>query len=472
MTKLNPQAEELNQILTHQNPFLFDILSQKGKEIYFPKKGIPAQSKDAQDKKINATIGMAMEDDGSPMRLSSIKNKINLEPKQIFPYASSYGQEELRKIWASKIRKDNPSLTTTTTTQTTTPKTTPTTPTNISLPIVTCGITHALSVAGYLFVNPGDEILVPNLYWGNYRLIFENSYGAILKTYNTFNHNNNGLDLDSFEQTLTQSSNNLSSNPLTKQTNKKIILLNFPHNPSGYSPTTEESLKIISLIKHQANKGDKIIVLCDDAYFGLFFEKNIFPESLFSLLSTAHENILAIKIDGATKEEFSWGLRVGFITFGTKINSPHIYTALENKTAGAIRGMISNNSQLSQSLILEGLTSPNHEQEKEQKQNLLQERYDEVKIILAEKKYSSFFTPLPFNSGYFLSLQLKTSLDSEKIRQLLLTKYDTGVIAFPGLLRISFASVPKQYLSLLFENIYHACQVEQQNSSNPHPQLI
>ena len=39
-------------------------------------------------------------------------------------------------------------------------------------------------------------------------------------------------------------------------------------------------------------------------------------ESLFGLLAGRHPNLLAVKLDGATKELFVWGLRCGFITFG------------------------------------------------------------------------------------------------------------------------------------------------------------
>ena len=39
-------------------------------------------------------------------------------------------------------------------------------------------------------------------------------------------------------------------------------------------------------------------------------------ESLFGLLANLHPNLLAVKLDGATKELFVWGLRCGFVTFG------------------------------------------------------------------------------------------------------------------------------------------------------------
>ena len=38
-------------------------------------------------------------------------------------------------------------------------------------------------------------------------------------------------------------------------------------------------------------------------------------ESLFGKFANLHPRILWIKLDGATKEEFVWGFRTGFITF-------------------------------------------------------------------------------------------------------------------------------------------------------------
>ena len=66
---MNLQAEELNKIIQGKSSIVFELLSERGKEIYFPKKGILAQSAEAGKASINATIGTAVEDDGSPMRL-------------------------------------------------------------------------------------------------------------------------------------------------------------------------------------------------------------------------------------------------------------------------------------------------------------------------------------------------------------------------------------------------------------------
>ena len=97
MAALNPQAQALNDILKNESPFVYRLLSEKGRRIFYPQKGMLQQGVDAKGKKINATIGMAVEDDRSPMRLHVLSDCIPLDPKDVFPYAPSIGLADLRK---------------------------------------------------------------------------------------------------------------------------------------------------------------------------------------------------------------------------------------------------------------------------------------------------------------------------------------------------------------------------------------
>ena len=177
-----------------------------------------------------------------------------------------------------------------------------------------------------------------------------------------------------------------------------------------------------------------------------------------SELVDLHENVLAIKLDGATKEDYAWGLRVGFITYGIKGGDKALYEALESKTSGAVRGSISNDSHLSQSLVYHAFSEPKYLNEKKKKYNLLRKRFKAVNKVLKEhKEYMDEFTALPYNSGYFMCVKLKNK-DGESVRQILLDKYDTGVIAIGNILRIAFSSMKTEVIAEIFENIYKACK--------------
>ena len=87
---------------------------------------------------------------------------------------------------------------------------------------------------------------------------------------------------------------------------------------------------------------------------------------------------------------------------------------------------------------------------------MLNTRYQAVKKILAEHpEYRRHFKPIPFNSGYFMCLEM-TSVNPEKLRQKLLGDYSSGVIVMNNLVRIAFSSTPLAKLPKLFENIYKA----------------
>ena len=431
MAALNSQATALNRILKAHNKTTYELLSRKGRAIYFPAMGILAQGAAAKGKEINATIGTAYEDDGKPMIIPSIAEIFGLDSKDAFPYAPSEGIKPLRDKWKELIKAKNPSLGAQ----------------EISTPVVTCGVTNGLSIVGYMFVEENDEIILSDLYWENYDLVFTNAYGAKLRFFNLFK--NESFDIDSFRGAV-----------ISNSIGKKIVLLNFPNNPSGYTPTEEEAKDIVNVLKEAAEAGNKLVVILDDSYFGLVLEDAVMAESLFSGLAHSHENLLAIKVDGITKEEYAWGLRVGFVTYGIKNGSKELYKALEDKTAGAVRGNISNSTHASQSAFLRALKSEAHEQEKQRNNEKIKERFLKVKEVLkSHPEYSTYFEALPFNSGYFMCIKLKGS-SAEKVWELLLNKYSTGVICYEemNLFRIAFASTPVDKIEKLFGNIYSACK--------------
>lgn len=422
------QAVSLNNIIESSNSKVLEMLSERGKNIFFPKLGILAQAAQAKGKAINATIGEAVEDNGSSMHLPEFDALLNMPTANIFPYAPSFGKPELRNIWKESIYRKNPSLK----------------DTIISNPIATNGLTHGLSMAGYLFANEGDTILLSNHYWENYNLIFENSYGAKVSTFELFEKG--GFNTNDFVKQL---------NAIEGE--KIITLLNFPNNPAGYTPLVSEIKEIVAELKKLADKGKKIIVIIDDAYFGLVYEEKVFMESIFVELTNLSENILAIKLDGPTKEDYVWGFRVGFITYGIKGGTAALYEALENKTAGAVRGNISNISQISQSLLYNVYSSPSYEQSKKDKYDILKSRYVILRDALSKPAYAEYFSALPFNSGYFMCVEPKKGLVAEDIRKHLLEKYSTGVIVLGNVIRLAFSAVPQDKLAELVENIYKAC---------------
>ncbi len=425
---MNSLAEELNSIL--RGSIVDDLLSDFGRRFYFPK-GIVAQSAEAKEKatKFNATVGMATSK-GKPMFLNSVRDQISeLSESDVFPYAPTPGVLDLRNKWRKEMDEKNPSLIGKET----------------SLPLVTTGLTHGLSVLGDMFLDKGDTVVIPDMFWGNYSLIFEGRNQANIVTFPFFT-DKGGMNISGFEKTLADVPGN-----------KVAFVLNFPNNPTGYTPTVKDGEKIIERLLKLATGGKKILAIMDDAYFGLFYEDESLKESLFGRIADLHENILAVKVDGVTKENFAWGFRVGFLTYASKNLGSEALGALTTKTSGSIRASISNSNKMAQSLVLKSFTSASYQSEKDARFKILKERYLKVRDLVKSFDSDSPLKALPFNSGYFMTFLYEG--DSEKLRVHLLNKYAIGTISIQGkYLRIAYSSVELENLEELYSLIDKAAK--------------
>ncbi len=432
---MNPLAQELNQIIQQSHAHVMEMLSTMGRQLFFPK-GILSQSAEAKEKahRINATIGIAKEA-GRIMCFDSVVSSITGIPAdESLTYAPSFGIHTLRQRWQAALFEKNPSLA----------------GKSISMPVVTSGVTHGVSIFADMWVDPGDVVILPDLMWGNYNMIFGVRKGARLSHYSLFN-DQGGYNLTEFEGVVRREA----------KTHKKIIvLLNFPQNPTGYSISKAEAAEMVRILTRIAQEGTHVIVVMDDAYFGLFYEEETLKESLFALLCDQHPNLLAVKLDGGTKEYYVWGLRVGFMTYGMPCgnHAASLYDALERKTAGAIRGNISNASHLGQTILLRSLQNPANPSEKKDKHEILKGRAEKIKQVLADPKYQNAWQAYPFNSGYFMCLRLK-DVDAQLLRVHLLDKYGVGLIALgKSDLRVAFSCIDQDRIQELFEIIWQGVQ--------------
>jgi len=426
---VTPLAQELNQVIGREAPVVLELLSSLGRSLYFPK-GIISQSAEAKEKgkRFNATIGIAIED-GVPMHLPSLGKLFAMAPEDVFSYAPTAGRADLRRLWREKQLAENPSMR----------------GQRVGAPIVTSALTHGLAVAGDLFVGAGDPIVLPEHYWGNYNLTYKVRLGAEMVTYPLYD--GDGFNCAGFAATLDR---------VARERSKAIVLLNFPNNPTGYTPARGEAERIRDAIVRSAEKGLRQVVLCDDAYFGLFYDDACLEESIFGLIAGSHPSVLAVKLDGATKELFAWGFRVGFLTFaaGGGGDLDLVHAALEKKAMGAIRGCISNSPNLSQAAIARMLASEGVAAERRAKRDLLCARARRTRAVVYRDEFAEAWDVYPFNSGYFLCVRLK-GVDAEALRVHLLDAYQVGVISSGSTdIRVAFSCLEESDIEEVFRTIH------------------
>jgi aspartate/methionine/tyrosine aminotransferase len=429
--KTNPLAQQLNERLEQAAPAVLAMLSPLGRRLYFPK-GILSQTAEAKQKakRFNATIGIATEA-GGPMYLPSMHRHLNdVAPADAFNYAPPAGRQTLRERWREKIVAESPSLR----------------GKSFGMPITTSALTHGLAVAGDLFVGENDRILLPDQLWGNYRLTYEVRLGAEIVTFPFYT--GGGFHTEAFAKALAENA---------QGRDKLVVLLNFPNNPTGYMPTPAEGRAIADALAAQAARGTRIVAITDDAYFGLFYHLGAesMTESLFGLLTGRHPNLLAVKLDGATKELFAWGLRCGFITFGPgdPATADAVCEVLDAKTRGAIRGALSNSPMLSQTLVEKALDTSSIADERKEKAETLRARAAKVYEVVNRPQYRDTFDPYPFNSGYFMCVKVK-GVDAEKLRLHLLDAHQVGLISTsPCDIRVAFSCLELDQIEPLFETL-------------------
>src|SRR5512133_1668584 len=180
----HPLAQELNQALA--GTAAEKLLSAFGQRMFFPK-GIISQSAEAGEKGklYNATIGVA-NSGGKPVMLDAIQAELpHLSPSEAVGYAPTAGVPALRKQWLAEMCRKNPSLDAAA----------------LSLPAVVPGLTPGVTYAMELFLDAGQAVVSPDMFWENYTLIIEERLGAKLAGFNAFTPSG-GFDVASFEKAL------------------------------------------------------------------------------------------------------------------------------------------------------------------------------------------------------------------------------------------------------------------------------
>lgn len=424
--RIHPEAKDRNDRLGALAPEVLEALSPLGRRAFFPK-GIPFQAGQASGCAINATIGQITDGAGNPIPLAPLKEKLAaFPPKDAFLYSPIPGRERARKTWHGKLVKEDVRMAT------------------VALPNVSSGICHALSMAADLFFSAGDTLLIPDLYWDNYDQVFLMRLEGDCDTY-PFYGEDGGFNVEGLRQKL------------AAQGPKAQVLLNFPSNPSGYSPNPEE-LKRIAAVLIEAAQERVVVVYCDDAYHGLVFEETATSKSLFFELIEAAQGdtpgLIPVKCDGVTKELSFFGGRVGFLTFGVK---PEAAAILSDKAMSLVRAGIGSPVGLSQYLIEEELLDPRHDAEFEGLRQVMAARYRILKDSLARP--TRHWTVFPFNAGCFCLLQLRDGLDAEAVRQSLIKDESVGVVSQGNrYLRLAFCSLKDDAILPLVEALERVCE--------------
>ncbi|MBO4742022.1 MAG: pyridoxal phosphate-dependent aminotransferase [Bacteroidales bacterium] len=156
--------------------------------------------------------------------------------------------------------------------------------------IVTTGGSEAVLLAFLTCINPGDELIVPEPFYANYRS-FAIAAGAEVRPVAT--RIEDGFRLPSVEAIEEQ---------ITPRS--RAILICNPNNPTGYVYTKEEMLRLRDIVRRH-----DLFLFCDEVYREFTYT----GEPFFSALQLEGVEDNVVVIDSVSKRYSECGVRIGCI---------------------------------------------------------------------------------------------------------------------------------------------------------------
>ena len=275
------------------------------------------------------------------------------------------------------------------------------------------GAKQAIMVAMQAVLNPQDEVIYPAPYWVSYPEMAKlcGAIGVPIKA-----------DDGGFQPTLGDMEEAVGSYT-------RMIILNSPNNPSGYSYSKEFIAGIVELCEKRG-----LYLVMDDIYHRLLFDGRK-PISAYEFAKDQSENSKLIIVNGVSKMYAMTGFRIGWAVANKKLieamtNIQSHQTSgpsalLQYAAAAALSGVQSGVDALRMTL--------------ENNRNVLIERlkaFDGIKLIAPHGTFYSFPDFRAFEKD---SLKLSKFL-LDKVRVVVVPGKDFGL---EGFLRISYCGTIK-----------------------------
>lgn len=228
---------------------------------------------------VNATLGTLMRDDGTLAVLDTVAKVLSeVPPGEWNAYAPIAGAPEFLEAVIADALSSQPALRAAATA--------------VATPGGTGALRHA--VANYL--EPGQALLTPNLYWGPYQTVCD-EHGRLLETFRMFDAQGR-LDVAALDEAMRAQ--------LERQ-GRVLLFLNDPcNNPTGYSMAREEWRAVVTALLAHADR--PVTLLVDTAYsqYG-GSDPRAFLAELVPLLG----RVGLLFAWSASKSFTAYGLRVG-----------------------------------------------------------------------------------------------------------------------------------------------------------------
>ncbi|MDW8056617.1 MAG: pyridoxal phosphate-dependent aminotransferase, partial [Elusimicrobiota bacterium] len=266
-----------------------------------------------------------------------------------------------------------------------------------------CGAKHSIFNAIMALVDDGDEVLLPKPYWVSYPEMIKFAGGKIVEI-PTSEKTNFKITQEQLEKYITQKT--------------KLLILNYPSNPTGMVYTKEELQEIAKVLVEK-----QIYCISDEIY-----EKLVYDNVEFVSIASLNPEIkkLTITVNGLSKSYSMTGWRVGYAC-GPK----EIIQAMNNLQDHSTSNITSFVQYASVEAIKYGEPSvKNMVKEFEKRRNYIVEEINKIPFLSVIKPQGAFYVWVNISKLKGKKYKDQTITDSMKLTELLLTEAKVAVI--PG----------------------------------------
>lgn len=284
--------------------------------------------------------------------------------------------------------------------------------------IVSCGAKHSLYNLFQVFLDKGEEVLIPAPYWTSYVEMVVLS-GARVKVLKTNRKSGYKISAEQLRQSV--------------GARTKMLLLNSPSNPTGacYSP---EELEEIAEVVHERG----LWVVTDDIYEKLVYD-GFRWQSIVSIAPEIRERCFVV--NGVSKAYAMTGWRIGYMAGPAEVIGA--MSKLQSQST-------SNPNSIAMKAATEALNGPQESVERmrqrfEERRNLVVDRLNAMEGIECFRPQGAFYVFPDVSTLYGRCYQGKTIESSTDFAEFLLDAVQVAVV--PGIafgddrgIRLSYAS--------------------------------
>jgi len=375
---------------------------------------------------VNATVGSLYTDKSKLYQFQLINYVLATIPNdEMFAYAQTDGGADFKQSVLKWVFRDR--------------LTTMKEAMNIRV-VATPGGSGAISNTLFNYVNPGESVLLTDIFWGPYKFMIEDFGGKII-THRMFE--GQSFDMNAFKE---------KARTIVKSEGKLVTILNDPcHNPTGYSMTEDEWRELIAFMNDLSDQNVPVVVIYDIAYLDFSNHGTEGSRNILSLICTTKENVLNVLTFSGSKTFSIYGLRLG-AAIGLSKNEK-LVEDFERVSLYSTRGRWSCPPKIGISILNKLMST-------EETEHVFLEELAEARRLI-ERRSSVFVAEAnevnlvmhPYKAGFFMSIP---SDDPEKLVEAL-RKEDIYVVPMDKGIRMAVSSIPTDQMAGLAKRIKKIC---------------